>query len=126
MADREETGKDGVLIVAGEEFPFTDLNIDDDVDVSESENNQSMFRNLVATGVAPSGDFEFDGSRQELRQATRNSDGTPKENLRIIVQGSEQGYRFEGVIVTNISRGYPGDDRSNTSVEFEAEQMKEI
>jgi hypothetical protein len=126
MADRQETGKDGVLIVDGQEFPFTDLNFDDDVDLSERENNQSMFRDLVPTGVGFSGDFEFDGQRSELRSATRNSDGTPKQDLRIIVQGSEQGYRFEGVVVTSISRSYPGDDRSNTSAEFEAEQMKEI
>jgi len=123
MADREETGKDGVLIVAGSEFPFTDLNFDDDVDVSAGENNQSMFRNLVATGVSFSGDFEFDGTRSELRSAVRNSDGTPKENLRIIVEGSEQSYRFEGVILTTLSRSYPGDERSGTSAKFEAEKM---
>jgi hypothetical protein len=126
MADRGETGKDGVLIVAGEEFPFTDLNLDDDIDISESENNQSMFRDLVQTGVSVSGDFEFDGSRSELRDAVRNDDGTAKEDLRILIRGSEQGYRIEGVIVTSISRSYPGDDRTSTSADFEGERMRRI
>jgi len=120
---RKETGKDGVLIVDGQEFRFTDLNFDDDVEVSTSENNQSMFPDKTPVGIDVSGDFEFDGSSAALRDATRKGNGEPKEGLRIQVQGDEVSYRIEGVIVSSIGRSYPGDERSSTSVDFEGERI---
>lgn len=124
MVNRKETGDDGVLIVAGEEVPFTNCSWDDEIETSSSNFNDEFHQNIAQTSASYSGSFEYDGSNAELRQRVRTDDGRARR-VRLIVEESERTVRFEEVILS-LSRDIPGGDRSSASWSFIAERMEEI
>jgi hypothetical protein len=126
MVQKDETGKDVTLIIAGEELAFTSISESDEVEMSESQDNESINPNKTVVSQTFNGSGEYDGSRKEFKNAVRKSDGTPKEDLRILVEDTEGKRRYEGVTITNIEKETPADERTNTSFDWEAEKLRRL
>jgi hypothetical protein len=124
--DRDETGKDGVLIVNGQEFPFTNISKDIEWDESSSDYNDKMETHHRRTGKDSGGSIEVEGSEHELKAAIMNSDGSQRDDIRITMRGSEGGDRFLGVTITNFGREMPGGDVTTTQVDWVANNHRPI
>lgn len=118
--DRDETGKDGVLIVNGEEHPFTNVSYDVEWGESGSDYNDKRSMHHRTTSKDSGGTIEVEGSRQELKQAIMYPNGEQREDIRIQFSDSEGGDRFTGVNVTNFGREFPGGDVTTTTVDWVA------
>jgi len=107
MADRTETGKDGVLIVSGREVPFSSVSVDISFDTSEVTANDALNNKQAYTSKSAELTVEADGSKTELKGLLLNGDGTPKEGLSAEIQGSEGGSRFtEGRVLAALPEGF--------------------
>lgn len=124
--DRDETGKDGVLIVNGEEFVFT--NVDESIEWGESSSdyNDKVHTHHRKTNKDSSGTIEVEGSQAELKRAIMDENGNQRDDIRIQMMGSEGGDRFTGVTVTNFGREYPGGSETTTTVEWVANGHRPI
>jgi len=118
MANRTETGKDGVLIVSGREVPFSSVSDDISYETSEATANDEL--NNATAYVSKSAELtvEADGSKTELKALLMNPDGTPKTGIRAEITATEGGDRFTDGKVTSFGREYPGDDLTTTEVEL--------
>lgn len=116
--DKQETGKDGVLIVDGAEIPFTTVSEDIGFDTSEAEYNDELNSPTAYTGKSAELTVECDGSMAELKSKVMNDDGTPKDGIRAEITGSEGGDRFTEGKVTGFGREYPGGDLTSTEVDL--------
>lgn len=118
MANKTETGKDGVLIVDGREVPFSSVSSDLSFETSEATANDELNTPTAYTGKSASLTVEADGSKTELKSLLMSSDGTPKSGIRAEVTATEGGDRFTDGKVTSFGREYPGDDLTTTEVEL--------
>lgn len=118
MADKTETGKDGVLIVEGREVSFSSVSDDLSFETSEATSNDELNNPTAYVGKTAELTIEADGSKAELKALLMNADGTPKDGLRAEITGSEGGDRFTDGKVTSFGREYPGDDITTTEVEL--------
>jgi len=118
MANRTETGKDGVLIVEGREVPFSSVNVDLSFDTSEVTANDALNNAQAYTSKSAELTIEADGSKTELKGLLLNSDGTPKEGLRAEITGTEGGDRFTDGRITSFGREFPGDDLTSTELDL--------
>jgi len=118
MANRTETGKDGVLIVSGREVPFSSVSDDISYETSEATANDEL--NNATAYVSKSAELtvEADGSKTELKALLMNSDGTPKTGIRAEITATEGGDRFTEGKVTSFGREFPGDDLTTTEIEL--------
>ena len=116
--DKTETGKDGVLIVDGDEIPFTTVSEDIGFETSEATYNDEFNNPTGYTGKSAELTVECDGSAAELKQKMMTEDGMPKDDLRAEITGSEGGDRFTEGKVTSFGREYPGGDLTTTEVEL--------
>jgi len=118
MANRTETGKDGVLIVSGREVPFSSVSDDISYETSEATANDEL--NNATAYVSKSAELtvEADGSKTELKALLMNPDGTPKTGIRAEITATEGGDRFTDGKVTSFGREFPGDDLTTTEVEL--------
>lgn len=118
MANRTETGKDGVLIVSGREVPFSSVSDDISYETSEATANDEL--NNATAYVSKSAELtvEADGSKTELKALLMNPDGTPKTDIRAEITATEGGDRFTDGKVTSFGREFPGDDLTTTEVEL--------
>jgi hypothetical protein len=118
MANRTETGKDGVLIVSGREVPFSSVSNDISYETSEATANDEL--NNATAYVSKSAELtvEADGSKTELKALLMNPDGTPKTGIRAEITATEGGDRFTDGKVTSFGREFPGDDLTTTEVEL--------
>jgi hypothetical protein len=118
MANRTETGKDGVLIVSGREVPFSSVSDDISYETSEATANDEL--NNATAYVSKSAELtvEADGSKTELKSLLMNPDGTPKTDIRAEITATEGGDRFTDGKVTSFGREFPGDDLTTTEVEL--------
>lgn len=124
--DRDETGKDGVLIVNGEEYSFTNLTLDITWDESASDYNDKRETHHRKTSKDSGGSFDFEGSQEELKDAIMDSNGVQREDIRLQVTGSESGDRFTGVTITSFGKEFPGGDATTESVEFVANHHRPL
>lgn len=124
--DRDETGKDGVLIVNGEEFAFTNVDYSIDWNDSTSDYNDSPDVHHRAVGKDSGGTIEVEGSSEELKQAVMLPDGTQREDIRIQMTGSEGGDRFTQVNIISFGREYPGGDVTTTELDWVASKHRPI
>lgn len=124
--DRDETGKDGVLMVNGQEFPFT--NVDSSIEWGEtsSDYNDKMEAHHRKTNKDSSGSIEVDGSQEELKAAIMDENGEQRDDIRLQMMGSEGGDRYTGVTITNFGREYPGGDVTSTTVDWVANNHRPI
>jgi hypothetical protein len=118
MANKTETGKDGVLIVEGREVPFSSVSDSIDFETSEATANDELNNPTAYTGKSAELTVEADGSKTELKALLMNPDGTPKSGIRAEVTATEGGDRFTDGKVTSFGREYPGDDLTTTEVEL--------
>jgi len=118
MANRTETGKDGVLIVEGREVPFSSVSVDLSFDTSEVTANDELNNAQAYTSKSAELTVEADGSKTELKGLLLNSDGTPKEGLRAEITATEGGDRFTDGRITSIGREFPGDDLTSTELDL--------
>lgn len=118
--DRDETGKDGVLIVNGEEFPFTNVSYDIEWDESGSDYNDKRATHHRKTSKDSGGTIEVEGSMQELKQAVMYPNGEQREDIRLQMSGSEGGDRFTGITITNFGREFPGGDATTVQIDWVA------
>jgi hypothetical protein len=118
MANKTETGKDGLLIVDGREVPFSSVSVDISIDTSEVTANDRLNTQEAITGKTAELTIEADGSKTELKNLLLNPDGTPKEGLRAEITGTEGGDRFTDGRATSFNREFPGDDLTSTSVDL--------
>lgn len=118
--DRDETGKDGVLIINGEEHAFT--SVDDSIEWGESSSdyNDKVETHHRKTNKDSSGTIEVEGSSKELKQAVMDENGHQQDGIRIQMEDSEGGDRFTGVTITNFGREYPGGDVTTTTIDWVA------
>lgn len=127
MANRSETGDDGVLIVEGEEIPFTNADYDVQFETAASSFNDKLEQDSAITGKPPvEVSVEADGSKQELKAKLMTGDGKPKTGLRAIVRGSEGGDRFRDGKPTSFGREYPGGDKTTTSVTIQFDKHRPL
>jgi hypothetical protein len=118
MANKTETGKDGVLIVEGREVPFSSVSDSLDFETSEATANDELNNPTAYTGKSAELTVEADGSKTELKALLMNPDGTPKSGIRAEITATEGGDRFTDGKVTSFGREYPGDDLTTTEVEL--------
>jgi len=118
MANKTETGKDGVLIVEGREVPFSSVSDSIDFETSEATANDELNNPTAYTGKSAELTVEADGSKTELKALLMNPDGTPKSGIRAEITATEGGDRFTDGKVTSFGREYPGDDLTTTEVEL--------
>lgn len=118
MANKTETGKDGVLIVEGREVPFSSVSDDISFETSEATANDELNNPTAYTGKSAELTVEADGSKTELKALLMNADGTPKSGIRAEITATEGGDRFTDGKVTSFGREYPGDDLTTTEVEL--------
>jgi len=118
MANKTETGKDGVLIVDGREVPFSSVSDDISYEISEATANDELNNPTAYTGKSAELTVEADGSKTELKALLMNPDGTPKSGIRAEITATEGGDRFTDGKVTSFGREYPGDDLTTTEVEL--------
>lgn len=118
MANKTETGKDGVLIVDGREVPFSSVSDDISYETSEATANDELNNPTAYTGKSAELTVEADGSKTELKALLMNPDGTPKSGIRAEITATEGGDRFTDGKVTSFGREYPGDDLTTTEVEL--------
>lgn len=118
MANKTETGKDGVLIVDGREVPFSSVSDDISYETSEATANDELNNATAYTGKSAELTVEADGSKTELKALLMNPDGTPKSEIRAEITATEGGDRFTDGKVTSFGREYPGDDLTTTEVEL--------
>ena len=124
--DRDETGKDGVLIVNGEEHPFTNFEENIEWGESGSDYNDKMETHHRKTNKDSSGSIEVEGSRAELKRAIMDENGNQRNDIRIQLNASEGGDRFTGVTVTNFGREFPGGDATTTTLDWVANSHRPI
>lgn len=124
--DRDETGKDGVLIVNGEEYSFTNCSYSLTWGETGSDYNDTREVHHRKTNKDSDGSFDFEGSQEELRAAIMNDNGEQYDDIRLQVEGSEGGDRFTGVTITSLGREYPGGDVTTQSVEWVANHHRPI
>jgi hypothetical protein len=118
MANRTETGKDGVLIVEGREVPFSSVSVDLSFDTSEVTANDALNNEQAYTSKSAELTIEADGSKTELKGLLLNGDGTPKEGLRAEITATEGGDRFTDGRITSFGREFPGDDLTSTELDL--------
>lgn len=118
MVNKTETGKDGTLIVDGEEISFTTVSDDISFDTAEATANDELNSPTAYTGKSATLTVDADGSRAELKQKLINADGTPKTGIRAEITGTEGGDRFTEGRVESIGREFPGDGLTSTSVDL--------
>lgn len=126
MANRQETGKDGTLIVSGREVPFTSADYSIDFDTTSSDFNDGLEQDTAYVSKHAEGSIEAEGSKAELKSLLINDDGSPVENIRIQVRGDEGGDRFTGVRINSFGREYPGGDKTTTTIDFEADRHRPL
>lgn len=124
--NRDETGKDGVLIVNGVEYPFTNVDKTIEWDESSSDYNDKMETHHRLTGKDSSGTIEVEGSMAGLKDAIMKLDGTQRDDIRISMKGTESGDRFTDVIITSFGREYPGGDVTTTTLEWVANHHRPL
>lgn len=120
-----ETGKDGVAMVGGDSIPFTNCSYDIEFGTSNSDYNIDLGQRTAYTSVHATGTLELDGSHQQLRSKFIRGNGYPR-NPTLLVRGSESDVRFTNVYINNFGREFPGADKSTTSVEWEADNLRLI
>lgn len=125
--DRDETGKDGVLVVNGEEFPFTSISNDIEWGETSSDYNDKVHAHHRETNKDSSGSIEVDGSAAELKAAIMDQNGNQRDDIRIQMWGSEDGDggvgagdRFTDVTITSFGRELPGGDVTTTEIDWVA------
>lgn len=116
--DKTETGKSGILIIDGDEIPFTSVSDDISFDTTEAEYNDDFNSQTAYTGKSAELTVECDGSMAELKSKVMHDDGTPRDDIRAEITGSEGGDRFTQGKVTSFGREYPGGDLTTTEVEL--------
>jgi hypothetical protein len=126
MANRQETGDDGVLIVNGQRVPFTNVSYDLEYETDESNFNDGLHEDSAYVSRGSSGTIEADGSKSELKNLLLNDDGTPTDDIRIIMTGSEGGDRFTDVKITNFGREFPGGGKTSTQIDWRASGHRPI
>jgi hypothetical protein len=124
--NRDETGKDGTLIVNGEEFPFTNQSLTISWDTSDSDYNDKTETHHRKTAKSTEGEIEVDGSAAELKAAIMDENGEQRDDIRIQMSGSEGGDRLTGVTVTEFGREYPGGDATTTTISVVANSHRPI
>jgi hypothetical protein len=124
--DRDETGKDGVLIVNSKEFAFT--NVEKNIEWGEtgSDYNDKQHVHHRKTNKDSSGTIEVEGSEADLKSAIMDPNGKQREDIRISMKGSEEGDRFTGVTITSFNREFPGGDVTTTSVDWVANSHRPV
>jgi len=126
MADRHETGKDGVLTVQGRDIPFTNVSDEVSFDTSSSDFNDGLYQDSSYVSANASLTVEADGSKEELKRLLINDDGTPVTDIRAQMTGSEGGDRFTKGKVTNFGREWPGGDKTTTEIELEFDRYRPV
>jgi hypothetical protein len=118
MAEKTETGKDGVLIVEGREVPFSSVSEDISFDTSEVDSNDALNNAQAYVSKSVELSIEADGSKTELKSLLLNGDGTPKEGLVAEITGTEGGDRFTEGRITSFGREFPGSDLTSTEIDL--------
>ena len=121
MVNRGETGKDGVLIVNGDEIPVTNITFDTEYNNASQEWNDRD--HPVKTNISQecSGSFEWSGSVPAARRAVMDGNGNAiKGTLQF--QLSEETWRARGVIPEGVSRENPADDHTSGTVDWTGEE----
>jgi hypothetical protein len=133
MANRTETGKDGVLISNGlTDIPFSTVSIDLSFDTAEVDANDRLNNRQAYVSKSAELTIEADGSKEELRdQLMTTGQGTteaiPQGRLSATVEGSEQkDHRFEQGRVTSFGREFPADDLTTTEIELTFDKHRVI
>lgn len=126
MADRHETGKSGTLTVSGRDVAFTNCDFSVSFDTSSSDFNDGLYSDTSYVSASASGSLEADGSKEELKRLLLNDDGTPVNNIRIQITGSEGGDRFTKVKIEEFSREFPGGDKTTTEISWTADRYRPV
>lgn len=123
--DRDQTGVDATLIVAGQAIPVTEKEWTENRDIADDQWDDSINPNKSLVSQDAEGSFTYAGSQSEFQNLVRDNDGNPITDVRIIIrEGSDQdGFRFNGVQFGSISKNYPSDSTNEVSVDWEAEEI---
>ena len=121
------------------EIPVTDVSWTRDHTTEDIQHNGSQTATLTTTGIRFNGSFEYDGQNPGLLDAFLNTDGTaaastdnggrPTRGTLTIKEDNNdtdeevRTISFKRVQATSFDRSYPADGVTNTSVDFEAEDM---
>ena len=121
------------------EIPVTDVDWTRDHTTEDIQHNGSQTATLTTTGIRFNGSFEYEGQNPGLLYAFLNTDdeaasttesgGRPtRGTLTIKEDNNDTGEEvrtisFKRVQATSFDRSYPADGVTNTSVNFEAEDM---
>lgn len=121
------------------EIPVTDVSWTRDHTTEDVQHNGSQTATLTTTGIRFNGSFEYEGQNPGLldaflntndqRASTTDDGGRPtRGTLTIQEDNNDTGdevrtISFIRIQATSFDRSYPADGVTNTSVDFEAEDM---
>lgn len=116
------------------EIDVTDVSWDRDHTMEEVQHNGSLNPTLTVTELRYSGSFDYEGQNPDALADLVVTQGSAREKqptrgtltIREYEHDSEEKnvvYTFRRVQISNISRDYPADGVSSTSVDWEAEDM---
>lgn len=119
--NRNQTGDDVDLIIDGERIPVTDKGWTWTQETEESQFDDSKNPDRAPTSRYPEGEFEYDGTKQELEKRIIES---PEDKHRLIFRESDVGggYRMKGVLIEEIDKSHP-DGKSGVTVSWTGEKM---
>lgn len=139
--DRKEVGQDVKLQIDGNEYPITNVNIDEEADTSETQliSDSLPQKDIAVTGLSYSGSFEVAGGPESLSTGVNN---TPREDVfaendtggttssqplrvsSITITDQDKQYNLFTVVITSTSKDMPADDRTTRSFDFTAEDLQ--
>lgn len=120
--NRNQMGDDVDLVIDGEVVPVTNKGWTWTQETTSSNFDDSRNPDRGVTTRYPEGDLEYDGTKKDLERRLIEA-GEQKHRLIFRETDVGGGYRVTGVLITEIDKGHPGDDKSNVSISWEGERL---
>lgn len=117
--NRNHMGDQTTLVIDGEAIPVTSKSWTWSQETADSNFDDSKNPDRGITSRSPEGELEYDGRKDELERRIMNA---PENKHRIILRHNDGGgFRFKGVLVTEISGEGPGDGKRNVTISWSGE-----
>ena len=122
MVYRSETGKNGTLMVAGIEIPFTSCDFTLEYETEQSDFSDDFFQWTGYISGHATGSFEWDGSMPRAYAQMIGNEGLPSGDIRLELNMSEENYFFDRVLIQSFDKANPTDSKTSGTVEWEADR----
>lgn len=124
MADPRETGKDTEVRVNGQTVAYTNATYDLVYDTADSDLNDSPTPYTAVVSRYMEGTLEWDGTQLDAHTVFLNAEGDQAEDIQIEIEDTEKTIVGDEVLLTNLSREHPADDKTSGTIDFKADTFR--